>query len=65
MIEAVGANLKEVHEVPFGLSPLDGLSSEKNELVVGLKPIPAKRVRAEGESEANDSGNEFEGPYTR
>ncbi len=31
MIEAVGANLKEVHEVPFGLSPLDGLSSEKNE----------------------------------
>ncbi len=30
--------------------------------VVGLKPIPAKRVRAEGESEANDSGNEFEGP---
>ncbi|PBL01613.1 hypothetical protein ARMGADRAFT_222039 [Armillaria gallica] len=28
----------------------------------GLKPIQAKRVRAEGESEANDSGNEFEGP---
>ncbi|KAK0227135.1 hypothetical protein EDD85DRAFT_854999 [Armillaria nabsnona] len=28
----------------------------------GLKPIPAKRVRAEGESEANNGGNEFEGP---